>query len=154
MQPVEQAVDRHLVELPLVNGVNVVVGDMRQHVLEQARLAVHRPHRLGFVLQQPAAADQRDRHDAGDKEQLCGASSDASCGVRGGRDDLAPCRVLHGLLGLRRIDVHDAGARRVPVRLEHPLMERVFPALEPVPDPARVTLPLASRWPPAHRARA
>ena len=70
MQPVEQAVDRHLVELPLVNGVNVVVGDMCQHVLEQARLAVHRPHRLGFVLQQPAAAYQGDRHDAGDKEQL------------------------------------------------------------------------------------
>ncbi len=59
MQLVEHAVDRHLIELPLVERIHVVVGHVRQHVVEQTRLLVDRSGRLRFALQEPGARHQR-----------------------------------------------------------------------------------------------
>src|SRR5439155_141892 len=70
VQLVEHAVDRHLIELPLVERVDVVVGDVRQHVLEQARLLVHGSLRHGLALQQPATGRERDARDDGDDQDL------------------------------------------------------------------------------------
>src|SRR2546426_661642 len=46
VQLVEHAVDRHLVEPPLLDRVHVEVGDVSEHVLEQARLLVNGPRGL------------------------------------------------------------------------------------------------------------
>ena len=67
---VEEAVDRHLVELALVDRVHVEVRDAREHVVEQARRLVHGPRRGRAALQQPPARGQRqhrgddDEHDS------------------------------------------------------------------------------------------
>src|ERR1041384_5969919 len=54
VQLIEQAVDRHLVELALVDRIDVEVGDTRQHVVEQPRLLVHRPLRRRVALEEPS----------------------------------------------------------------------------------------------------
>src|SRR5436189_205210 len=59
VQLVEHAVDRHLVEPPLLDRVHVEVGDVSEHVLEQTRLLVNGPRGLGLALQQPAPGGQR-----------------------------------------------------------------------------------------------
>src|SRR5207244_4421014 len=64
------ALDRNLVQGPLVDRAHVVVGDARQHILEQARLLVDRTRGPGVALQQPAAGGQRDHRDHGDQEEL------------------------------------------------------------------------------------
>ena len=58
MQLIEQPVDRHLVELLLVERIDVEVGDPGQHVVEQPGLLVHRARGAAFPLQQPAARRQ------------------------------------------------------------------------------------------------
>ena len=58
MQLIEQPVDRHLVELLLVERIDVEVGDPGQHVVEQPGLLVHRARRGVCPLQQPPARSQ------------------------------------------------------------------------------------------------
>ena len=70
MELVEHAIDRHLIELPLVERVHVVVGHMGQHVLEQAGLLVDRSGRGGLTLQQPAARNEREAGHNGDGQDL------------------------------------------------------------------------------------
>src|SRR5213592_1789990 len=70
VQLVEHAVDRHLVELALVERVDVVIGDVREHILEQPGLLVHRSFRRGLALQQPATRRERDAGDDGDHQDL------------------------------------------------------------------------------------
>jgi len=70
VQLVQQAVDRHLVEPSLVERVDVVVGHVRQHVLEQACLLIDGSRGSRLPLQQPAAGRERDHGDAGDDGQL------------------------------------------------------------------------------------
>ena len=65
-QLIEHAVDRHLIELALVERIDVVIGDVGQHVVEQPRLLIDRAFRLRLPLQEPAAADQRGQGDDGD----------------------------------------------------------------------------------------
>ena len=50
VQLVEHAVDGQLVEAALVDRIDVVVGDVREHVFEQACLLVHRARGRRFVL--------------------------------------------------------------------------------------------------------
>ena len=69
MELIEQAVDRHLIELALVDRVDVEVGDAREHVVEQPGLLIDRPRWRRAALQQPATRGQRqharddDEHD-------------------------------------------------------------------------------------------
>ena len=68
VQLVEHALDRHLVQLALVERIDVIVGDVRQHVVEQACLLVDRSGRLRFALQEPAARNHRGGDDGGNHE--------------------------------------------------------------------------------------
>jgi hypothetical protein len=65
LQLAQQPVDRHLVELALVERVHVVVGDVRQDLVEQAGLLVHGAGGRLAALQQPAPRRQRDRRQPG-----------------------------------------------------------------------------------------
>ena len=70
MQLVEHAVDGHLVELALIEGVDVVVGDVGEDVVEQPRLLVDRTDRLGLTLEEPATGGERDDGDGDDHQSL------------------------------------------------------------------------------------
>src|SRR5256712_6060127 len=58
-QLVEHAVDRHLIEAPLLDRIHVEVGDVSEHVLEKTAVLVNGPRGLGLALQQPAPGGQR-----------------------------------------------------------------------------------------------
>src|SRR2546429_9810445 len=68
VQLVEHPSDRHLIQPALVDRIDVIVGHVGEHVLEQAPLLVPRPDGRGLPLQQPAARGQRHAGD-GDEDQ-------------------------------------------------------------------------------------
>ncbi len=67
MQLVEEPVDRHLVQVSFVDRVDVVIGDLGEHLLEQRRLLIDRPVGVGFALEQPPAASESHERDDGDE---------------------------------------------------------------------------------------
>src|SRR5207237_4996991 len=66
MELIEHPVDRHLVQLTRIERVNVGVGHVREHILEQAGLLVDRARWFRFALQEPPAADESGECDDGD----------------------------------------------------------------------------------------